>query len=59
MDSESEVEQYMRNNHKTCVCRQEIKHFIHVCPNSHEAIEIFGCPNCDDKCEFCTENKED
>lgn len=35
-------------------CGEEMKNFMHNCPESSDMPEIYGCPTCDDKCGFCS-----
>ena len=37
---------------KVCSCGRKKKVFIHGCKNTCR--EVFGCPECDDHCGFCS-----
>ena len=40
-----------------CECGRQKKTFIHMCSESIDAVETFGCPYCDDNCSFFGEIK--
>lgn len=41
------------NESDMCDCGKEKRHFMHNCDGVSQYEEFYGCPSCDDICEFC------
>lgn len=49
----------MKEKIQVCHCGRKFKTFVHNCPNTVTVIEIFGCPEHDDVCGFCSDTEDE